>query len=80
MTDTEYVFEGTRQDSELDRLRLLESVFDPGSQRAPKNRSARGHALPRDRCRGRVCRDMDEQSGGTDRTGRGCRHQHTLPQ
>src|SRR5262245_32992149 len=34
MTDTLYVFEGTGHDSELDRLRLLESVFDPGSQRA----------------------------------------------
>jgi len=33
MTDQSYVFEGTAHDSELDRLRLIESVFDPGSRR-----------------------------------------------
>jgi hypothetical protein len=33
MTDTAYVFEGTARDSELDRLHVLESVFDPASQR-----------------------------------------------
>jgi len=34
MSDSKYVFDGTGHESELDRLRLLESVFDPGSQRA----------------------------------------------
>jgi hypothetical protein len=32
MSETAYVFEGTGHDSELQRLRLLESVFDPGSR------------------------------------------------
>ena len=33
MTDTAYVFEGAGRHSELDRLHLLESVFDPASRR-----------------------------------------------
>lgn len=32
MTDKPYVFEGTRHEAELERLRTLEAVFDPGTQ------------------------------------------------
>ena len=32
MTDTAYVFDGTRHEAELKRLRTLEAVFDPGTR------------------------------------------------
>jgi SAM-dependent methyltransferase len=32
MTETPYVFEGTRHAAELERLRMLEAVFDPGTR------------------------------------------------
>jgi SAM-dependent methyltransferase len=32
MTETPYVFAGTRHEAELERLRLLEAVFDPGTR------------------------------------------------
>jgi SAM-dependent methyltransferase len=32
MTETPYVFEGTRHEAELERLRTLEAVFDPGTR------------------------------------------------
>jgi Methyltransferase domain. len=37
MTDHHYVFDGTKEQAELDRLRLLESAFDPQTRQRLEN-------------------------------------------